>query len=89
MLTTDQNDEPTKFPATVCAGQTTNYNDEIRGRIDRQDMIQCERCSSGPAIDHGEGGSENLHNDRSSQTPLEYKAPRHRNSTGSPRAQTG
>ena len=28
------NDEPARLTATVCAGQTTNYNDEIRGRAE-------------------------------------------------------
>ena len=28
------NDEPTRLTATACAGQTTNYNDEIRKRAE-------------------------------------------------------
>ena len=62
---TNHDDEPTGDTATVC-GQTANHNDEIRGRTDIQAMIQCERCSSGPAISHGEGCPENLHDDGSS-----------------------
>ena len=32
--------ESTRLIATVCAGQTTNYNDEIRGRADKRTMIK-------------------------------------------------
>ena len=38
------NDEPTRRTATVCAGQTTNYSGEIRGRTDGQAAIQFERA---------------------------------------------
>ena len=63
-------DEPTRLTATVCAGQTTNRDDEIRGRTDRQGMIWWEQCSSWPAIGHGEVGPENLHHDGSNQISL-------------------
>ena len=54
------NDEPTRHTATVCAGQTTNYNDVIRGRVGENSMVQCKGVSSEPTINHREGGSENL-----------------------------
>ena len=47
--------------ATVCAGQTTNhrqttnYNDKISGRTDRQAMIQHERDSSWASYEEGFG----------------------------------
>lgn len=38
--TVDYNDEPAELAAAVCAEQTTKYNDEIRGRTDKQPMMR-------------------------------------------------
>ena len=47
------NDEPTKLIATVCTGQTTNYNDEICGRTDKQTMTETTK-NDGPPSDSAE-----------------------------------
>ena len=44
--TANCNNEPTKLEATVCAEQATKYNDEIRGRTDRQAMMRNDNGSS-------------------------------------------
>ena len=47
------NDEPTKPIATVCTGQTIDYNDGICGRADKQTMIETTK-NNGPASDSAE-----------------------------------